>query len=172
MKESTATFLGHRKIKKTEDLKKRLFEMIRELIVKLEVKTFLFGSKSEFDALCLDVVTELKEEYPDIKRIYVRAEFPYINDDYRNYLLQCYDDTYYPEKIENAGKAVYVERNCAMIDESDFCIVYYDENYAPPKRRSRQRELPDYQPKSGTKIAYDYAVKKGIKIFNVFNEEM
>lgn len=68
--------------------------MIRELIVKLEVKTFLFGSKSEFDALCLDVVTELKEEYPDIKRIYVRAEFPYINDDYRNYLLQCYDDIY------------------------------------------------------------------------------
>ena len=69
MKESTATFLGHRKIKKTEDLKKRLFEMIRELIVKLEVKTFLFGSKSEFDTLCLEIVTELKKEYPEIKRI-------------------------------------------------------------------------------------------------------
>lgn len=40
----------------------------------------------------------VKEEYPDIKRIYVRAEFPYINDDYKNYLLKSYEDTYYPEK--------------------------------------------------------------------------
>jgi len=168
MKELTATFLGHRKINKTDKLKNRLREEIIDLIINEQVKTFLFGSKSEFDTLCLEIVTELKEEYPDIKRIYVRAEFPYINDDYKNYLLKSYEDTYYPEKIENAGKAVYVERNCAMIDESDFCVVYYDENYAPPKRRSRQRELPDHQPKSGTKIAYDYAVKKGIKIINVF----
>jgi hypothetical protein len=39
-------------------------------------------------------------------------------------------------------------------------VVYYDENYAPPRRRNSRRNLLDYKPKSGTKVAYDYAVKK------------
>ena len=172
MKEFTATFLGHRKIQKSDELKNRLREEIENLIVNESVETFLFGSKSEFDELCHEIVTELKDKHPDIKRIYVRAEFPYINDDYKNYLLKSYEDTYYPEEIENAGKAVYVERNCVMIDESDFCIVYYDENYAPPKRRSHKKALSEYQPKSGTKIAYDYALKKEIKIINVFSKDV
>ena len=76
--------------------------------------TFLFGSKSEFDRLCLKLVTKLKEKYPHVKRIYVRAEFPYINDDYMAYLLKSYDDTYYPEKLIGSGKAAYVERNYEM----------------------------------------------------------
>ena len=68
--------------------------------------------------------------------------------------------------MENAGRASYVERNQEMINKSDFCIVYYDENYAPPKRKNSRRDLTDYQPKSGTKIAYDYAVKKKKIIIN------
>ena len=43
----------------------------------------------------------------------------------------------------------------------------YDENYAPPRRRNSRRDLTDYQPKSGTRLAYDYAVKKGKEIINV-----
>ena len=57
----------------------------------------------------------------------------------------------------DAGKAVYIERNCEMIDNSRFCVVYYDENYIPSRKNK----------KSGTKIAYDYAVKKGKEIINV-----
>lgn len=59
----------------------------------------------------------------------------------------------------NAGKAAYVERNCEMIDKSSFCVVYYNENYTPNRKNS----------KSGTKIAYDYAVKKHIQIINVID---
>ena len=70
--------------------------------------------------------------------------------------------------MENAGRASYVERNQEMINKSDFYIVYYDENYAPPKRKNSRRDLTDYQPRSGTKIAYDYAVKKKKKIINCF----
>ena len=62
----------------------------------------------------------------------------------------------------------YVERNREMINKSKFCIVYYDENYAPPRRRKSRYDLFDYQPKSGTKLAYDYAVKKEKEIINVF----
>ena len=59
-----------------------------------------------------------------------------------------------PKKMINAGRAAYVERNCEMIDNSDFCVFYYDGKYTAAKR------------KSGTKIAYDYAVKKKKQIIN------
>ena len=102
----TCCFFGHRTINETEELKKNLCTAIEKLIKEENVDTFLFGSKSRFDSLCLELVTEIKQKYPHIKRIYVRAEFPVISDSYRNYLLQSVDDTYYPEKIMGAGRAV------------------------------------------------------------------
>lgn len=161
-------FFGHRSIKETDNLKSSLQSIVEELIVKKGVKTFYFGSKSSFNDLCLDIVSGLKEKYQDIRRIYVRAEFPHIDDDYKNYLLKFYDDTYYPEHMLNSGRAAYVERNQEMINHSDICVVYYDENYMPRRRRNSRRDLTDYQPNSGTKIAYDYAVKKKREIINVF----
>ena len=88
----------------------------------------------------------------------MRAEFPYIDEKYQSYLLNKYDETYYPDRLLNAGRAVYVERNYEMIDKSNYCICYYDSNYKPKKRTS------------GTKIAYDYATKKGLSITNILNE--
>ncbi len=148
-------FFGHRKIKETEELKTKLMKIIEKLIVEESVDTFLFGSKSRFNSLCLELVTEIKEKYPHIKRIYVRAEYPYIGEHYKNYLLERYEDTYYPEKILNSGRACYVERNYEMIDESRICVVYYDKQNAPTTR------------KSGTKIALDYAMKRRKKIISV-----
>ena len=167
-KEKTCCFFGHRGIDETEELKNRLCGFVENLIVNEKVDTFFFGSKSQFDDLCHKIVTELKEKYPHIKRIYERSAFQHIPDWYEDSLLQHYEDTYFPEHMENAGRASYVERNQEMINKSDFCIVYYDENYAPPKRKNSRRDLTDYQPRSGTKIAYDYAVKKKKIIINCF----
>ena len=64
--------------------------IIETLINEFSIDTFYFGSKSEFDTLCLEIVTELKDSFTD------------------------------------------------------------------------------YQPKSGTAIAYNYAVKKKKEIVNVF----
>ena len=89
-------------------------------------------------------------------------------DDYKNYLLESYEETYFPEKMRTAGKASYVERNQEMVNKSDFCVVYYDESYLPPRRKNSKRDIADYQPESGTKMAYCYAVKKKKKIINVF----
>ena len=149
MDKNTCCFFGHRTINETDELKLKLYELIEKLIVDENVDTFLFGSKSRFNSLCLEVVTEIKEKYPHIKRVYVRAEYPYISDDYKKYLLESYEDTYYPEHIIGAGRAAYIERNYEMINKSKFCVVYYDEQNAPTTR------------KSGTKIALDYAVKQG-----------
>lgn len=145
-------FFGHRTINETDELKTRITETVERLITDKNVDAFLFGSKSQFDSLCLELVSKLKQKYPHIKRIYVRAEFPYIDNEYEVYLLKSYDETYYPEKLHGAGRAAYVERNYEMIDRSKYCIVYYDESQASATR------------KSGTKIALDYAVKKGKEI--------
>ena len=155
MKTNTCCFFGHREINETDELKAKLVEVIVGLIVKEKVDTFLFGSKSRFNNLCHETVTEIKEKYPHIKRIYARAEYPNISDNYKSYLLESYEDTYYPENIANSGRAVYVKRNYEMIDNSRFCVVYYDTDCEPSTR------------KSGTKIALEYAIKRSKKIIRV-----
>lgn len=161
-------FFRHRKINETPELIERLTNEIEVLITEKEVDTFYFGSKSEFNSLCHKVVSDLKEKYPHIKRVYVRSAFQHIPDWYENSLLEYYEGTYFPEHMEKAGRASYVERNQEMINQSDFCVVYYDESYAPPQRKNSRRDLTSYQPKSGTKVAYDYAVRKKKEIVNVF----
>ncbi len=148
MEKNTCCFFGHRSVYDSSELRANLTETIERLITDENVDTFLFGSKSHFNSLCLELVTKIKEKYPHIKRVYVRAEYQYISDYYKKYLLENYEDTYYPKKIIGAGRATYIQRNCEMIDKSRFCIVYYDESLIPANR------------KSGTKIALDYAIKK------------
>ena len=147
MKENTCCFIGHRDINETAELRVRLLEIIEKLIVEEKVDTFLFGSRSRFDSLCLELVTELKAKYPHVSRVYVRAEYPVVDDRYVAYLLTMYDDTYFPEKIIGAGRAAYVERNREMIDRSNYCVAYYDAEHASRK--------------SGTKMALSYALKRG-----------
>jgi len=155
METKTCCFIGHRAIFENEELKSWLFEITEKLIVEEKVDTFLFGSKSRFNSLCLEIVTKLKEKYPHIKRVYVRAEYPYIDEKFKKYLLESYEDTYYPEKIKASGKAAYVERNYEMINNSYICVFYYDGDIAPLIR------------KSGTKIALDYAESRGKRIIKL-----
>lgn len=155
MKTNVCCFIGHKTIPETEKLKTRLAALIESLIVHHHVDTFLFGSKSQFNDLCYEIVTQQQEKYPHIRRIYVRAEFPFIPEDYRDYLLSRYEDTYYPEKNHGAGSACYVERNDEMIRHSDICVVYFDETTAPTTR------------KSGTATALRYVIKQKKAVINV-----
>ena len=81
-------------------------------------------------------------------------------------MLKRYDCSYYLEQMINAGNA-YGERNQEMVDNSSYCVIYYDENYMPPKRKNGVRDMFYYQCNSGTKVAYDYSKKKGVKVINV-----
>ncbi len=155
MQENICCFIGHRNIDETEELKLWLSKTVEVLIKNKNVDTFLFGSKSRFNELCYEIVSKLKEKHPHIKRVYVRAEYPRISEEYEEYLFERYEDTYYPERIKNSGKAVYIERNCEMIDKSGVCIIYYNESKVPVGR------------KSGTKKALEYAerLKKEIITF-------
>ena len=164
----TCCFIGHRNVEKTPELKECLIDAIKRLITDNGVNKFLFGSKSRFDDFCHEVVTELQEQYPDVKRVYVRMYYPELGEPYIGYILENYEDTYIPERIENAGVARYVERNQEMINASDFCVFYYNEEYKPPLRRQSRRSATSYQPNSGTKVAYEYAKQKKKEIINLY----
>ena len=147
-----ACFIGHRTITVTNELCERIRTTVLDLIDNQGVDTFLFGSRSQFDDLCLKIVTEIKEIRPHIRRIYVRAEYPYISPDYEKYLLTFYDETYMPENIIHAGKAIYIERNRHMIDSSEFCIFYCLTN-------TMQTNIT-----SGTLVALNYSILRCKKV--------
>ena len=165
-------FIGHKTIDKSDELISSLKETIIALL-KNGVTTFLFGSMSEFDSLAWEVVTELKKEYDYIKRIYVRSSYRYIEKHYENYLLKYYEETYFPTKIEKAGKYSYVERNYEMIDKSTYCVFYFNKNYVTSlNSKSKRNLLTNLERRSGTKIAYQYAVKAKKEIINLYNEKL
>lgn len=161
-----ACFIGHRKVNATHELKKMLYKTIKNLI-ELGIDTFLFGSNSEFNTLCWQCVTELKQTFTIIKRIYIRASFPTIDKTYYEYLLENYEDSYFPEKVKNCGKNSYVIRNEVLIDESDICVFYYDESYSPAPSMPHKSFLFKNK-NSGTAIAYKYAKGKKKHIINLF----
>lgn len=173
----SCSFFGHRNTPKTPKLCDKIRCTVLNLIVNDNVDTFLFGSASSFDRLCLEVVTQIKTEYPKIKLIYYRSHYANISESYKDYLLKSYDDTLMPDRVENAGRASYVERNQAMIDASDICVFYFNPDYKPPLRKYSKRNCIEYQPKSGTQLSLNYAQRKalknsGMKIINLFDDSI
>ncbi len=183
MDSKTCSFLGHRNTKLAQSQIQKLNEVLENLIVEQNVSTFLFGSKSKFNNLCLSLVTSLKNKYPYIKRIgyTCRSETCHLEKDrleWEKYYLslgnkpsqlfgfemECEHRTKY-----TAGKASYIERNQAMIDNSNYCIFYYNSEYKPSIRKLSKKDMGYYQPKSGTALAYKYAKKKKKVIINIFN---
>ena len=139
----------------------------------------MFGSNSDFNSLCHAIVSELKEKYPHIqRRAYTcrsetctlekeRARWEEIYSNFEKHpvtLLGVEEEVEYKTKW-TSGKAQYVERNQAMINDSDVCVFYYNEDYVPSLNR---QALSPSKRNSGTKIAYHYAVKKNKTIINLY----
>lgn len=83
MDKKKCCFIGHRTIIGSDELIGKVLSTTEELITANNVKYFLFGSRSEFDALCHGVVTQLKEKYPYIIRVAynIRSECPTLEKD-------------------------------------------------------------------------------------------
>lgn len=182
-KHKTCSFFGHRKIEVTEELKQKTKDIIEDLIVNHNVLTFLFGSRSEFNSLCHLIVTELKKRYPVIKRIAYTCksetcvleserqkwETVYSHLKKENVCLLGFEEEFEHKTKYTAGRASYVERNQAMINDSDFCVFYYDKNYKAEMQKCSNRKFCYHQAKSGTKLAYDYAKQKRKTLINIKN---
>jgi len=160
-------FIGHRNTNPTPALAAHVKKIVENLI-QAGVETFYFGSRSTFDYLCHDVVTTLRCTYPHIRRVYVRAEYDY-RPEYLKYLLKWYEDTFMPSQVKGSGKAAYVKRNQFMVDASDYCVFYCNPEYMVPPKETVQG-LPPKQARSGTQLAYEYAISKNKRVFNVFQD--
>ncbi len=176
-------FIGHRNIENAEQIKNQLKEVVTNLILN-GADTFLFGSKSDFNHICWSVVTNLQSQFPSLKRIKYNAphEIAFTSKEDR----VCYEKLFskfahkeaafsdYEEDVDckksfHANKNVYIMRNQEMIDNSDICVFYYNENYLPPVRKSSKKQFIAHQPKSGTFIAFEYAIKRKKKIINMYD---
>ena len=177
-------FIGHRTVADAEQIKPKLHDTVSTLITN-GADTFLFGSRSDFDMLCWEVVTELKEQFQYLKRISYNAphEVSFTSKEERERYEQIvsqmvnhkvhytdYEETVNSQKSLTANKNAYIMRNQEMIDRSDVCVFYYNKDYLPPRRKQSNRNIIDYQPKSGTAIAYAYAKQKKKMICNIFNQ--
>lgn len=166
-----------------EQLKMRIIDTVLALITD-GANTFLFGSRSEFDTLCWNVVTELQAKYPNIKRVSYNTphESAITSIEERQRLelissklvgsevhLKDYENAVDSLKSSRATKDVYIMRNQEMIDNSDVCVFYYNKDYLPPRRKQSKRHVLDYQPQSGTAVAFAYAKRKGKTIINLFD---
>ncbi len=176
MAASACAFIGHRKIQDKEGVFLAVKQTVERLIVEKGVKTFHFGSRSEFDDICHLAVTEIQSQYPDLVRINYNRKSEYVvkpsekidlqerwsrllKKDIR---LKDYEGSKTSSRLLNAGKASYVERNEDMINDSEYCVFFYIEGYKPEPN-------PAYKSsgKSGTKLAYEYALRKKKTIINI-----
>ena len=121
-------FIGHRNVKKTTELKEKLTKTVCGLITENGVDKFLFGSKCNFDDFCQEVVKELREEYPHIRRVYVRTYYPELGEPspYQqncNYSLSLNLSEKLPYMVEdNIGL-----NNCSYLSNREIKDGYYSE---------------------------------------------
>lgn len=182
-KHKVCSFFGHRNTVLTTIQYNTLKEFIEDLVVNHNVREFLFGSRSAFDCTCHKIVTELKVTYPYlIRKCYTcKNETCTMESDrlkmemtYSRLVNQKINLLGFEEEVEHktkftAGKASYVERNMAMIDDSDYCVFYYNDNYLPDLKKYSKRNSTYYQPKSGTKLAFNYANQRKKIIYNIYS---
>lgn len=138
-------FIGHRKIKNENYLELSIARTIEKLIKDEEVDTFILGSNSEFDTLCKKIVFQFKSIYPKLR---------VINFFCGNEKPVGFDEKYHPPKA--TGRNLYIERNKSMIDHSDLVVFYFN------------NDTNSIYYRSGTKIAYNYALNKYKNIINLY----
>lgn len=183
MSNVSCSFIGHRKIEITNELKEKVYSVIEDLIINKGVNLFLFGSRSQFNDFCHMIVSKLKEKYKNVKRVCYtcKSEVCVLEKSRKELDKKCsnlfnseihflgYEEEYEHKTKYSSYKGYYVERNQAMIKNSYYCVFYYNEAYKPKLRKRSKKDFFEYQPKSGTKLAYEYAKKNNKVIINVFS---
>ena len=132
-----------------------------------------FQKEADFEEALIKVLADKGWEKEVIKN-------PTEQDLIRNWAKILYDNNRGIDRLNNyicpdgvaaAGKAAYVERNQAMIQASDFCVFYFNDEYLPESRKESKIAITSYQPKSGTRLAFDYAKANGKTIINLYTED-
>ena len=155
MEEKICSVFGHRDVEITDGLRFATLEAINSTIAD-GCRTFYFGGYSDFDSLCHELVSKIREEKPelDIKRVYCVPLERFLRKRVRYFNREDYEDVIYLSPLfQGWYKSIYY-RNCAIIDESTHVIFYAGE-----------------KAKSGAYKTYKYAKgKKDKTVINLYKE--
>ena len=151
-------FIGHRDTG-YYSIRELLKETIENEIIN-GCKFFTMGTHGEFDKLALSVCRELRQKYKDIKIEVVITSLKAIekqllyNDNYgKEYYIPYSDVSTVMYNIEETYfKKQIVVSNHNMINSCDTLICYVNKNVGS----------------SGAKSAMNYAIKRGLKIINIY----
>lgn len=158
----SVSFTGHRKLaENTASIAQRLYKKLEEEIQN-GATDFNTGGAVGFDCLSAAVVLKMREVYPNIK---LNLILPCSNDEqtenwekeekaefYR--ILSLANTVEYTS--EHFYKGCMKVRNTRLIELADCCLCYWNTN----------------NPRSGTGQTVRMAIKKKIKIVNLFNEQL
>ena len=126
--ELSCSLFGHREIEVTYELKVSLRDIFIDLITSKKVTIFYFGGFGQFDELCWQVITELKQNlFPHIKRIYVCENETYVNRPSKRpkwLKNEDYEEIIYFSLTFNYWYTSIYYRNIAIIAHSDYNIFY------------------------------------------------
>ena len=150
----SCSVFGHRKINISNELKEVLRKILEEMIQSRGVEVFYFGGFGDFDDLCYQVVSELKDKYPHIKRIFCLYDPRHQKKSKRPKWLQEeeYEEYLYLDMQFDCWYTRIYYRNCEIIKNSDF-VLFYVINKS----------------KSGAYKAMQYAKKRKKQYINVAN---
>lgn len=153
-------FIGHRRIGHGP-IKERLENAIKYELEN-NCKLFTMGTHGEFDQLALSVCRNFRNQYKDIEIEVNITSFQKIKkiieiDEFGREVYEPYCDvkTVMYQIEEEYFKRQIIVSNRQMIDTCDTLICYVDKKKSP----------------SGSKIALNYAKRKGLKIVNLYHEE-
>ena len=137
------TFFGHRNT--PCHIEGKLFSVLKELIEKENVDTFMVGNQGDFDSMVKKNLRLLKREFPHIKYSIVIPYMPVKKEAYTDF-----SETVFPEELSGVfPKWAIDKRNKYMISKSEFVVSYVERTHGG---------------------AYKYktmAEKKGLRVINL-----
>ena len=119
----TITFCGHSNFSFDNTVKEKLKELLLQEIRKNPACKFYLGGYGDFDSLCLNILKEIKANFPAIELLFIT---PYLDDNYSKLETAklYYDGIIYPP-LENVPRQFCIsKRNEWMVNEADFLIAF------------------------------------------------
>ena len=117
------TFCGHSNYSFDDTVKEKLRGLLLQNIRKNPTCKFYLGGYGDFDSLCLNILKEIKADFPSIELLFIT---PYLNDNYSKLETAklYYDGIIYPP-LENVPRQFCIsKRNEWMVNEADFLIAF------------------------------------------------
>ena len=144
----TITFCGHSNFSFDNTVKEKLKELLLQKIRKNPACKFYLGGYGDFDSLCLNILKEIKIQFPNIKLLFIT---PYLDNNYSKLETAklYYDGIIYPP-LENVPRQFCIsKRNEWMVNEADFLIAFVKYSWG------------------GAAKTLEYAKRKKVEFFNL-----